>query len=104
VKSEFIVDDVECVAGGILVRGAVNQGILRVGDVFMSAHALVFHPGPSPGNSIIERTELRGVRLSVESILAYQHSLSELPMGMTGELKLSGQGTDVVKNGDLLEL
>jgi hypothetical protein len=103
-KTEFAVDEVESLSDGVLVRGALYQGVLRLGDVFSTAHRITYHPGTEPGHYITERSHPRSIRLRVESISAYEHSFDELYAPISAELKLSGQGTEIVQARDLLEI
>jgi hypothetical protein len=69
----------------VVVPGRVHQGTIRVGSVFTA----------------IEMTSATSatIKLRVEKIVAYGHSLEELPEGMTGELQLTGEGRE-----DLLQI
>jgi len=64
------------------IPGRVHQGTIRVGSVLTGVDAI------SAGSATIE--------LRVDKIVAYGHSLDELPEGMTGELQLTGDGMETL--------
>ena len=64
----------------VVVPGRVHQGTIRLGSVFTVVEA----------TSAVSST----IKLRVGRIVAYGHSLEELPEGMTGELQLTGEGRE----------
>ena len=73
----FEVDGVNLVKCGVVARGRVHLGTIRIGSVFTSIEEL------------LEESTL--MKLQVDGITAYGHGLNNLPEGMTGELLLTGE-------------
>lgn len=88
-RAEFEVDEVECVPNGILVRGAVNEGDLRLGEVFLWVTS-------NRSTRETERHTDKNIQLKIESIITYSQNVDELYSGMTGEISLSGVGVEKV--------
>jgi hypothetical protein len=78
----FEVDSVKSEGFCMVVPGRVHHGTIRVGSVFTRADEM--SAGPLT-------TTFR-----VDKIIAYDHSLDELPEGMTGELQLTGKGSEIL--------
>ncbi|MFO1044391.1 MAG: hypothetical protein U0941_21680 [Planctomycetaceae bacterium] len=76
----FEIDSVESTDGGALICGRVHEGTVRVGSCFTDVKC-------SDSKTLNNKVNLRVIR-----IVAYGHSLDDLPDGMTGELKVSGEG------------
>ncbi|MEY4565073.1 MAG: hypothetical protein RLY14_43 [Planctomycetota bacterium] len=66
----------------MLIQGRVHQGTIRRGIVFTGVEDI------SAG--------VPTVKLRVDKIVAYCHSLDDLPEGMTGELHLTGDGMETL--------
>jgi hypothetical protein len=94
---EFLVDTIRREINLTYVTGVVNAGIIRLGSAFNWVSG-------SPA-SAAERLETGGdiqVLLSVEGIVAYRRELDELHEGMTGQLRLSGEGAETISHGVFL--
>jgi hypothetical protein len=76
----FEVDRGELAEFGVVVPGRVHQVTIRLGSVFTSL-------GDASPSSL-------RIKMQVDGIVAYGHSLEDVPAGMTGELKLIGDGGD----------
>lgn len=76
----FVADSANIDDFCVIVPGRVHQGTIRVGSVFTAVEVM----------SAVSST----INLRVDRIIAYGHSLEELPEGMTGELQLSGEGKE----------
>jgi len=64
----------------MLIQGRVHQGTIRRGLFFTDVE------DKSAG--------VPTIKLRVDKIVAYGHSLDDLPEGMTGELHLTGDGME----------
>jgi hypothetical protein len=87
---EFLVHDVRFEGGAAFVSGIVNKGAVATGSAFTLVRT--------------ESAETSPVNLSVEAIVAYRRTIDELPTGMSGELKLVGEGSATLKKHDMLEI
>jgi len=85
----------------VRVIGRCFEGPILLGDTFTVAFKRTLErlpDGYGPG----VRSDERAIALKVDTIWAYNHSLDELPPGMTGRLTLSGLGSDVLREDDVL--
>jgi hypothetical protein len=85
--AEFGIHRVEVDRNQIKVAGRCFSGRIAVGQVFRKAYPME-GDGPERGSMLIE--------LTVERIMAYQHSLEEIDEGLTAELTLRGIGGDIL--------
>lgn len=86
---EFLIHDVHFDADVALVAGIVNKGEIPIGISFVS---------------IRSKSEARAIQLAVEKIITYRREIDKLPTGMSGELHLKGEGADLLKKNDILEV
>ncbi len=88
--AEFLVSECLAAPEGWLVRGICNRGAITVGEVF---------------DSVIHEREAAtpvALRLRVNGIVAYRHSITALPQGMSAELHCTGEGAQRLAENDLL--
>jgi hypothetical protein len=101
-KFEFIVSKVLRQGDHALVDGRVGDGDspIRLRDSFV---AIRDYSGRREGDRIqIDYGPPRTVRLVVESIEAYRHSLDSIESGMTARLTLRGEGLDTLAEHTIL--
>jgi hypothetical protein len=88
--TEFLIHEVRVEAGIALVSGIVNKGAVPIGASFTSVKRAT--------------SEVSVVHLLVKKIVAYRREIETLPAGMSGELTLEGQGMEVLRKHDMLEM
>jgi hypothetical protein len=79
-----------------VLGGQVHAGDVRLGDVFTELAWRPWLAEPVNGSLVGEPTTRRAVALRVEGIEAYRDQLDCLPSGMTGALKLTGPGQELL--------
>jgi hypothetical protein len=80
-----------------ILTGRVHKADILLGDVFTLLEWIPWLPEPVNGSRVGEPTIRHAVALRVEGIEAYQHTLDFLSSGMTGALKLTGSGQELLR-------
>ena len=80
-----------------ILAGRVYESDIRLGDVFTWLVWVPWLPAPVSGSRLGAPTVTYEIGLRVEGIEAYQHSLDFLPSGMTGALKVTGSGLELLR-------
>lgn len=95
----FSVDRVGEVQGVFFVDGRCLQGPIHTGDTFTLIYKF------ADVNARTSKNDLAAVRLRVERLSAYRHSLDEIHTGLTARIELTGDPADLnhVKPGSVLE-
>jgi hypothetical protein len=83
-----------------LLAGRVHQADIRLRDVFTTLAWTPWLPEPVKGNQLGEPTIVHSVVLRVDGIEAYRHPLDFLSSGMTGALRLTGSGQELLRAVD----
>jgi hypothetical protein len=102
-RIEFAVDEAWPQPGHTMIAGRVHEADIALGDVFTVLVRAVRLREAANGTDISESTATHLVTLRVAGIEAYRHSLELLSSGMTGHLKLTGMGQDLLQLVDLSE-
>ncbi len=79
-----------------ILAGRVHEADILLGDVFTEVVWTPWLPEHIVGTRVGEPIIPHTVALRVEGIEAYQHSLEFLSSGMTGALKLTGAGQELL--------
>jgi hypothetical protein len=83
-----------------ILAGRVHEADIHLGDVFTELAWTPWFPELVNGSRVGEPTVRHAVALPVEGIEAYQHTLDFLSSGMTGALKLTGSGQELLRAVD----
>jgi hypothetical protein len=83
-----------------ILAGRVHEADILLGDVFTELAWTPWFPEPVNGSRVGEPTIRHAVALRVEGIEAYQRPLDFLSSGMTGALKLTGSGRELLRSVD----
>lgn len=89
-RAEFLVSECLAAPEGWLVRGICNRGIITVGEVFDSVE------------SEREAATPVALLLRVTGMEAYRRPITELPQGMSAELRCTGALVQGLAENDLL--
>lgn len=101
-KSEFKVHSAFRESDTFVVTGRVLDSPLSVGDVFRHVYRL--EPDRAPGEPFrnFKVVEPRDVNLRIDKILVYRKSLPAVDPAFGARLFLSGTGTELVEQDDVL--
>lgn len=80
-----------------ILAGRVHEADLILGEVFTELAWTPWLSEPVDGSRVGAPTVRHAVRLRVEGIEAYQRTLDSLSAGMTGALKLTGTGQELLR-------
>jgi hypothetical protein len=83
-----------------ILAGRVYEADILLGDVFTELVWTPWLSEPVNGSRVGEPTVQHAVALRVEGIEAYQRPLDFLSSGMTGALRLSGSGRELLRAVD----
>jgi hypothetical protein len=83
-----------------ILAGRVHEADILLGDVFTAFAWTPWVTKPVDGSRVGEPTVTHPVELRVEGIEAYQRPLELLSSGMTGALKLTGPGRELLRAVD----
>jgi hypothetical protein len=83
-----------------ILSGRVYEADILLGDVFTLLAWTPWLPEPVNGTRVGEPTVTHAVALRVEEIEAYQRRLEFLSSGMTGALRLTGPGLELLRAVD----
>ena len=83
-----------------ILAGRVHEADIVLDDLFTELAWTPWLPEPVNGSRVGEPTGRHAVALRVESIEAYQRKLDYLSSGMTGALKLTGSGQELLRAVD----
>lgn len=92
-RIEFAVDEAWPHPGHTTIAGRVHEADIAVRDVF----TVLARAEAASGTSASESAVAHPVTLRIEGIEAYRHSLELLSSGVTGLLKLTGPGQDLLQ-------
>jgi hypothetical protein len=87
---EFLIDRAYEENGNYHVTGICSGDSIKIGSEFKKVYKNILGLDPDGNDKITERQDIRDIKLVVQEIKAYRHSLDELPPGMSGEIVLSG--------------
>jgi hypothetical protein len=85
---EFLVLGVQSDSKGAIVSGVVNKGKVNMGEIFSRAKS--------------EIAEGVDVKLAINKIVTYQREINSLPIGMSGDLYITGTGLEALRHHDIL--
>lgn len=80
-----------------ILAGRVHESDILLGDLFTVLAWTPWLEEPVNGTRVGKPTVIHTVALRVEGIEAYQQPLDSLPSGMTGALKLTGSGQELLR-------
>ena len=83
-----------------ILAGRVHEAAILLGDVFTELAWMPWFAEPVNGIRVGEPTVQHLVALRVEGIEAYQRPLEFLSSGMTGALRLTGSGRELLRAVD----
>jgi hypothetical protein len=95
-RIEFGADEVWWHPDHTILAGRVHESDIILGDVFTELAWTPWLSEPVNGSRVGEPTIRHAITLRVEGIEAYQRKLDFLPSGMTGALKLTGSGKELL--------
>lgn len=78
----------------------VYEGDILLGDVFTELLWTPWLAEPDNGVRVGEPIVRHAIALRVEGIEAYRHQFESLPSGMSGALKLTGTGQELLRAVD----
>ena len=82
------------------LAGRVHEADILLGDVFTVLAWTPWLAEPIDGSGVGAPTVTHAIKLRVEGIDAYQHAHEFLSSGMTGALKLTGAGRELLRAVD----
>jgi hypothetical protein len=101
---EFLIYDIHEKDGAYHVEGICSSESdpIKVGSQFSKVYKNMLELTPERNYEIVGREDVRDIKLLVNEIKAYRHSLDELPPGMSGEIILTGDKGVVLKKSETL--
>ena len=99
-RIEFAVDEAWPHPAHTTIAGRVHEADIALGDVFTVLVRAARLRQAAGGTGVSESPVAHPVTLRVDGIEAYRHSLELLSSGMTGLLKLTGLGQDLLQMVD----
>ena len=105
---KFLIDNISEVEGvyhvqGICYEDGDRDSYIKIDDCFLKAYKNIFKKTAEYNYELVERKDIRDVKLYVKKIKAYGHNLDELYSGMSAELHLVGDGGTDLQKKDVLE-
>jgi hypothetical protein len=100
VRIEFGASQVWPGSDHTILAGRAHEAGILLGDEFTALVWTPWLPEPVGGSRVGEPTVRHAVALRVETIEAYGRSLDFLSSGMTGALRLSGAGQELLRAVD----